>query len=130
MSMDMTSNYARRWAKTQAFIDKYLSTEPIEEGMTFYGMRADSRGTKQFMVAMLIWTIDYREDFLKTRYWKLVDWQVKHDAHWRCSVTGRRGRLEVHHPDYNSIHGFEMFHIDKLVCLCHEEHQKLHAKNS
>ena len=115
--------------RTDAFIEKYLATGYPKKGMSCYGMMADARGTRQKRVASVIRQMDYK-DFLQTVYWHLIAWQVKSNYGWRCCLTGRKGNLEVHHNSYCDIHGFEIFHIKQLVCVCHDEHVKLHETGS
>jgi len=93
--------------------------------MTCFRMMRDAKGTRQKDVAFRIRMMSYK-DFCQTIYWHLIAYQVKSNAGWRCSVTGKKGNLEVHHQDYRNVHGFEIFHLDDLMCVCREEHQKIY----
>lgn len=106
---------------------KYLTVGVPSKGMSCYGMMSDARGTIQKWVASRIRRMDYNV-FVQTIYWRLIAWQVKCNNGWRCSITGKLGNLEVHHWNYNTIHGFEMFHIGELECVCHEEHVRIHQE--
>lgn len=121
---------AEERTKTQAFIDKYLVTGKPAKGLSYYGMMNDARGTRQKRVAYLIQKMDYGKVFMHTIYWQLVAEQVKRNSHWRCSITGRKGRLEVHHANYHGVHGYEMFHVSdgELICVCPEYHKIEHDR--
>lgn len=123
----MTDEERERRRRTDEFINKYLVVGNPKKGMTCYGMMADARGTRQKDVARRIRRMSY-DEFLKTIYWHLIAFQVKVDNNWKCSITGKRGNLEVHHDTYYEVHGFEMFHIKELICVCHEEHVKIHER--
>lgn len=112
--------------KTQQFAKKYLVRGKAEWGSYFYGMMADSRGTDKKKLAIAIRRMDY-DDFMETRYWRLVSTQVKRDSHWCCQECGRRCHdLEVHHESYKQ-HGYEMFHYKELRCLCSHCHRLKHS---
>ena len=123
----MTEEERIRREKTDKFIEKYLSTADYSKGMSCYGMMADARGTAQKRVASVIKRMPY-DEFMKTVYWHLIAYQVKKNSNWKCSISGKEGNLEVHHNNYSGIHGFEMFHLDELICVCHEEHVKIHEE--
>ena len=103
---------------------KYLTAGESGRGYGLYRMVAESSGTDKGVIASAIRRMPYQE-FLSTRYWKIVTQQVKNDAGWRCSECGLRSNLSVHHPDYTR-HGYEMYHIDELECLCRMCHDKRH----
>lgn len=109
---------------TANFINKYLITEDIGKGFGLYRMMAESKGINQREVALKIRRMEYK-DFLRTRYWQLVSLQAKHDAGWKCETCGRRYNLEAHHLDYTK-HGYEMYHVDQLKCLCDRCHHQIH----
>ena len=110
---------------TRAFIDKYLVPGGTGKGFGCFRMVADSRGTDWRSIIGKIRRMEYH-DFLATRYWNLIALQVKSDSGWRCAKCGRRSGLVVHHMDYACL-GTELFHLEKLVCLCRECHEELHG---
>lgn len=111
--------------ETKNFIENYLSKGAIRKGDGLYKMVAESTGVNKPFIASRLRRMNY-SDFLKTRYWKLVSLQVKSDAHWCCSSCGSHSELVVHHPSYE-LHGYEMYHISGLQCLCRECHERLHG---
>jgi len=116
---------ARRKSKTDTFIDKYIIQGETGKGYGLYKMVAESKGADKAMVALAIRKMDY-DDFMKTRYWRLVAQQVKHDAGWRCQLCGSKHGLVAHHDGYRH-HGYEMYHLHDLECLCQECHERLHG---
>ena len=111
--------------KTEQFKEKYLVPGGTGKGFGFYLMRKDSSGTDKKQIAVAIRKMTYKE-YLSTRYWGLVSLQVKSDAGWRCEICGNRNGLVVHHDEYKWL-GFDMYHIDRLRCLCKTCHEKLHG---
>lgn len=116
---------ARKKSKTDAFIDKYVVQGETGKGFGLYKMVAESKGTDQARVASVIRKMDYL-DFMKTIYWQLVAQQVKHDAGWCCVQCGSRRGLVAHHDGYRR-HGYEMYHLRDLECLCQKCHERLHG---
>lgn len=111
--------------KTNGFKKKYLVEGAAGKGYGFYKMVAESRGTDRNRIAGIIRRMDYTE-FLQTRYWGIVAQEVKARAGWRCEECGNKKDLVVHHEDYRE-HGYDMYHIDKLHCLCRDCHEVLHG---
>lgn len=70
---------------------------------------------------------------LQSPLWREVCRRVRlRDGH-RCQLCGKTYTLEVHHLTYydeegQSIVGREAEHLDKLITLCGECHQKQHRK--
>lgn len=117
---------ARSRSKTDAFIDRYIMEEGgTGKGFGLYKMVAESKGADKAKIASVIRKMDY-DDFMKTRYWQLVAQQVKHDAGWRCEDCGSRHGLVAHHDDYKR-HGYEMYHVAELHCLCQTCHERRHG---
>ena len=110
--------------ETRYFLDKYLSPGKREEGLNFVQMMKDARWADKRVLEDTIRHMDYSA-FLHTSYWRLVSWQVKVNAGWRCDKCGRRDNLVAHHEDYR-VHGRELFHVDHMVCLCQQCHDKVH----
>ena len=111
--------------KTDAFIDKYMVEGGTGKGFGLYKMVAESKGADKTKVASVIRKMDYL-DFMKTRYWQLVAQQVKHNAGWRCEHCGSKHDLVAHHVGYR-LHGYEMYHVAELKCLCQACHERLHG---
>ena len=111
--------------KTKQFIEKYLVPGGAGKGYGFFQMVAATKGTDKRSIIGKLRGMNYH-DFLMTRYWQLTALKVKCDAGWRCAKCGRRSGLVVHHLDY-ACRGVEMYHPDRLVCLCHRCHEDLHG---
>lgn len=111
--------------KTESFIETYIVPGRVGKGDGLYRMVSDSRGTNKKQIADAILKLDY-SDFLKTKYWHLVALQVKNDAGWRCRLCGSRSGLVAHHDGY-SRHGYEMYHVAELQCLCQSCHERVHG---
>ena len=115
----------QRSGKTENFRKKYLVPGKAGKGYWLYGMIADARGADIKSLAADIRRMPY-DQFMSTRYWRLVSIQVKQEAHWCCQQCGRHSHdLEVHHEGYNH-HGYEMFRYKELRCLCPECHERKH----
>lgn len=117
---------AAKEQKTDKFISKYLTPGDIGRGFGLYRMVSESAGTDHKRIAGTILQMNYK-DYLHTRYWQLVSLQVKHDAGYQCQCCGRNNHLVVHHPYYRSVLGYDMYHIDKLECLCRDCHERIHG---
>lgn len=63
--------------------------------------------------------------FLKTDYWKAVRVKVFLRDNKTCQKCGSKKKLEAHHLTYKH-HGNEMKHLDDLITLCRDCHEKEH----
>lgn len=73
---------------------------------------------------------NYTKSLSASPYWKLVTRKVRlRDGH-KCRICGSAYPLEVHHIRYKvnrrSIVGNELDHLDCLVTLCGNCHEKVH----
>jgi hypothetical protein len=68
--------------------------------------------------------LEYQE-YLQTPYWKKASDEVKRRAGYRCQVCNSDKALETHHRSYEH-RGNEMEHLEDLICLCHECHDRFH----
>lgn len=75
-------------------------------------------------ISKFIKAMSYR-DFLETPYWKAVAAHAKYKAGYRCLLCKNCTNLVAHHRNYN-IHGMEHAHVDELIVLCNNCHQKFH----
>jgi len=66
-------------------------------------------------------------DYLKTPYWALVSKHVKARAGHRCQVCNSQMDLAAHHRTYEH-RGYELEHLDDLICMCHRCHSVFHGK--
>lgn len=64
-------------------------------------------------------------DFLKTPYWKAIAEKIKYRANFKCQICNSNESLNVHHRSYEN-HGDEIHHMDDLICICKECHEKHH----
>lgn len=67
------------------------------------------------------------QEFLKTEYWSVIRAVAVSRAHGKCQLCFKRGLLHTHHKTYEH-RGREYAHMDDLICLCRECHQKFHDK--
>lgn len=70
--------------------------------------------------------MDY-QDFLATPYWKAITAHTKYKAGYRCQLCNNGADLATHHRNYD-IHGREHAHMNELIVLCNNCHQKFHGK--
>lgn len=68
----------------------------------------------------------YRE-YLQTDYWKKASAAAKERAGNRCQICNSSYGLETHHRTY-AHRGFELEHLNDLVCLCADCHGRYHEK--
>jgi Zn finger protein HypA/HybF involved in hydrogenase expression len=68
--------------------------------------------------------MDYYE-FLKTPYWKAIAAHTKYKAKYRCQLCNSKEGLATHHRTYE-IHGAEHAHMNELIVLCTQCHEKHH----
>lgn len=66
-------------------------------------------------------------DFLRTPYWKSIAQYIKERDGQRCAMCGSVQSLQVHHLSYDN-HGDELHHLEDLICVCSDCHNKLHDK--
>jgi len=64
-------------------------------------------------------------DFLATPYWKAVSGYKRYKAGYKCELCNSNGSLAVHHKTYEN-HGLEVYHLEDLVVLCKDCHEKFH----
>jgi 5-methylcytosine-specific restriction endonuclease McrA len=123
-------NEKRDLELTRNFINRYLNPDRhwregfrlneqlniINKNLTFNALEYASR-------------MDYC-DFLKTPYWKIITAKVKQMHNYTCQLCGKSGvQLHTHHPSNYSFRGFEINHLDDLMCLCSDCHSKFHNKS-
>lgn len=63
--------------------------------------------------------------FLKTNYWKAVRIKVFLRDSKTCQKCGSKKKLEAHHLTYKH-HKNEMKHLEDLITLCRDCHEKEH----
>ena len=112
---------------TEHFIDNYLNknkewNKDVPLNRRFYNMfyaNVDWSKIKDF-----IRKLDY-QDFLQTPYWKAISDKVKRKAKYRCMICNSNSNLSTHHRCYTH-HGDEIHHLEDLICICQECHNKHH----
>lgn len=77
---------------------------------------------------------NYRRSLKNNAYWDKVKRAVRIRDNHKCRHCGKTYQLEIHHIKYyvngKSIVGNELNHLDCLVTLCENCHQKEHKKNN
>jgi len=63
--------------------------------------------------------------FLQTLYWKTIAEKVRIESKYKCKICNSSNHLSVHHRTYRN-HGYELDHMEDLVCICQECHSKFH----
>lgn len=112
---------------TDNFISSYLNPQNRWESK----MPPNSRFYK-LLYACVDWArikehikgMNYRL-FLRTPYWKAIASKVKIKAKNRCMICNSTEHLSVHHRNYDN-HGDEIHHLEDLICICQECHNKHH----
>lgn len=69
-------------------------------------------------------TMPYKE-YLQTAHWKNVRKQALFRAKYKCSLCGKKGKLNVHHNTYENRGGEK---DEDLIVLCQDCHGKFHDK--
>ena len=71
-------------------------------------------------------TKDQYHVYLASPEWRKVSEAVKAKAGYRCQVCNSPKQLETHHRSYRWV-GQDADHMEELICLCHECHQRHHG---
>jgi len=100
----------------QYVLGKYSKTYTIEQMLEY----------KRFSNKEInyIKTLKYKK-FLNTPYWKIISKHIKDNADNHCALCNSTKQLNVHHRTYEH-HGDELHHINDIVCICKQCHQKVH----
>lgn len=113
--------------RTESYIDTYLNpNKSWKEGVKTY-IKIQELSYKDIDWSYLkdyICSMDYY-DFLKTPYWKAIAEKVKYKANHRCQICNSGENLNVHHRSYEN-HGDELRHMEDLICICKNCHEKHH----
>ncbi len=102
---------------------------PIPIQKAFYDMIYGALANIPNSACAYIKTFSY-QDFLKTPYWKIVAYRVKHNAGHKCQVCGSAEFLAAHHRTYE-FHGREHTKegLANLTCLCQDCHELYHFQD-
>lgn len=71
------------------------------------------------------------KDFIKTKYWKIISNRKKFFSNFKCNDCGSilsQNELHTHHLTYDNK-GDELNHLDDLIVLCVDCHNKRHSKD-
>jgi len=113
---------------TSSYIESYLNPNQKWDRTTSGRQRIDLiRGANVNWVAISdhIKEMDYQA-FLATPYWKAIAAHTKYRAGYRCQLCNYSANLATHHRSYH-IHGREHAHLNDLIVLCNNCHQKFHC---
>lgn len=118
-----------RVKKTMDFLDNYLDpnkswVKEIKPSQRFYKLKDAYYGIYKEEAYSVIIGLDY-SDFLKTPYWKAIALRIKLKSDFKCSLCGSKERLSTHHNTYEN-HGYELDHLEDLICICQDCHQIYH----
>ena len=120
-----------RLNNTESFLENYLNplkswNEKVKPYEKINEMKYAANKANQDLIFKLINSASY-EYFLKTPYWKCIAEYKRYKANMKCELCNSKGLLHVHHKTYKN-HGNELFHLDDLIVLCKECHEKFHDK--
>lgn len=118
--------------RTARFIKRYLvpkKKHPIKNPQVSFRKLVNYHGVSWSEVKAYIFANLNYEDFLHTLYWCVISSYVKFTSNKKCKVCGKDKDLHVHHMTYKN-HGDEAHHLEDLVCLCAECHQKEHPNKT
>lgn len=114
---DNTDNYIKNYLNPSCSWRKGVKSYSKIRSLT--NVYVDWNVIKEYILKM-----DYT-DFLCTPYWKAISERVKQKAGYRCQLCNSNNDLNVHHRTYEN-HGDEISHMDDLICICNECHEKHH----
>lgn len=113
--------------RTESYIESYLNPNKCwNTGIKNY-TKIQSLLRKDIDWSYLkdyICDMDYY-DFLKTPYWKAIAEKVRYKADYKCQICNSSEGLNVHHRSYEN-HGDELHHMEDLICICKDCHEKHH----
>lgn len=121
-----------RQENTDGFISRYLTPlnawkagirtwQKIDE-LTRYLISCDRQKVAEYIKDMPY------DDFLLTPYWKAIAEKVRYRAKHKCQLCNGTEGLSVHHSTYEH-HGDELNHLEDLICLCRDCHEKFHERD-
>ena len=119
----------KRFLNTERYIDIYLNPDNSwKEGIKPY-QKINYLSPSFYQVnwndiIKHIKSMDYYE-FLNTPYWKAIAERVKYKAGYRCQMCNSSENLITHHRTYEN-HGDEIHHVEDLICICKDCHEKHH----
>jgi len=113
---------------TNNYIDIYLNPERIwNKGVKNWGKMNEIKKINwcdKDVIANYIKGMPYNE-FLQTLYWKTISEKVRISSGFKCKLCNSNKHLSVHHRTYDN-HGYELDHMEDLICICQECHSKFH----
>lgn len=142
-------------SKTRSFIFRYLfpphELDIAPRGDELRGCYAyefknlvkDAELVDQGFISDCIRSMSYA-DFLKTRYWLYIRKALAYRNDWKCQKCGFQFRptmsaylhlkterlnepqFDVHHPNYETLHGSEHQKVLDLVFVCRACHSEIH----
>ena len=121
------NNAKLRSENTLEYIDRYLNIDKYWNEST---KLFDKIQLLKFQNIEIGEIIDYinslsYKDFLATPYWKAIAQYKKYKSHYKCELCNSNNQLAVHHKTYEH-HGSEIWHMEDLIVLCKDCHEKFH----
>ena len=65
---------------------------------------------------------DYKE-YLQTEHWQQTRKEALRRANYRCQLCGNRGKLNIHHNNYENLYNEK---DSDVIVLCGDCHEKFH----
>ena len=127
---ELVEKEKRDLEQTKKCIDTYLNPDcSWNDGVRLYTQLNELAENLTYSALEYASRMNY-SDFLKTPYWKTITGKVKQMHNYTCQLCGKTGvTLHTHHPSNYSFRGFEINHLNELMCLCSDCHSKFHNKN-
>lgn len=101
-------------------------TNFIADLITFLINEFKTKGQVTPKVSEQLKALPYPE-FLNTEYWNTIRKYMLDQAKYKCQLCNSNGTLHVHHKTYEH-HGDEHNHLEDLIVLCKQCHEKIHDK--
>jgi 5-methylcytosine-specific restriction endonuclease McrA len=117
-----------RSENTKAYIHNYLNIDRCWNESTKLYEKINMLKFKNIEIDKIIDYINSLpyKDFLVTPYWKAIAQYKRYKAKYKCELCNSNGSLAVHHKTYEN-HGLEVYHLEDLVVLCKDCHEKFHG---
>lgn len=117
-----------RYINSQAYITNYLDPQ-----LNWYNFVSTEKQMLKLQSVEVNWDIiaDYINhqltytEFLHTAYWNGISNSIKANSNFKCELCGSKYKLNVHHKTYKH-HGYELQHMEDLICVCEDCHKNLH----
>lgn len=123
------NNIERKARNTDSYIEVYLNPNcSWKKGIKTYDKIQELKRVRDNLNwdAIIKYTKELSYDeFLRTPYWMAIAEYIKYRANFRCQMCNSDENLITHHRTYKH-HGDEIHHMEDLICICRDCHEKYH----